>query len=113
MVTSGHILVDFDGTLAQYISGYFAQDKDGPPVIPMLERVRKWVKDGVTVKIFTARVCGPKEEADHHRKKVQDWLESHGLPRLEVVNYKTWSTVAIYDDIAFRIIKNTGEVVGE
>ena len=50
----GHILVDLDGTLAIY-NGYVGPTHIGEPVPKMLERVKSWLADGKTVKIFTAR----------------------------------------------------------
>ena len=55
--------VDFDGTLAEYRS--FTNIKNpGPPVKEMVKRVKEWIDQGSTVKIFTARVCSlPSKEA--------------------------------------------------
>lgn len=46
--------VDFDGTLAEYdgTDWYNA----GAPIVPMVERVKRWLADGLEVRIVTARV---------------------------------------------------------
>jgi hypothetical protein len=52
--------VDLDGCLAhQYWKGWpdcYEPDRIGKPIMPMVRRVRKWLKQGHTVQIFTARV---------------------------------------------------------
>lgn len=54
---SGWIGVDLDGTLAHY-SGWQGIDHIGAPIAPMVERVKRWLAEGRSVKIFTARVDG-------------------------------------------------------
>lgn len=52
------ISVDLDGTLAEYHIWYGA-DHIGNPIPAMMERVRRWLEEGVTVKIFTAPATLP------------------------------------------------------
>lgn len=105
MSTSGWVGVDLDGTLAQY-DGWKGVDHIGDPVPKMLERVRNWLADGVTVKIFTARVFLAPECVTI----IQDWCEKHGLPRLEVTNVKDFTMVELWDDRCYRVKMNTGEL---
>ena len=107
MSVSGWIGVDFDGTLAEY-HGYAPGRRYGEPIEPMMERVRKWLGDGVTVKIVTARAADPDEA-----RAVQDWCERHGLPRLEVTDRKDFAMIELWDDRAIQIEMNTGRTVLE
>jgi hypothetical protein len=100
---SGWIGVDFDGTLSEY-HGYIGAKRFGPPVPAMLERVKAWLADGVTVKIMTARAADSDEA-----KAVQDWCEIYGLPRLEVTDRKDYGMVELWDDRAVQVIVNTGQ----
>lgn len=55
MENNGWIGVDLDGTLAHYDT-WEKWNVFGPPIRLMVNRVRKWLDEGKTVKIFTARV---------------------------------------------------------
>jgi hypothetical protein len=46
--------VDLDGTLAEY-TVWKGPHHIGPPILVMLERVKRWLAAGVEVRIFTAR----------------------------------------------------------
>lgn len=69
----------------------------------MIARVKRWLREGRRVKIFTARAGDVEQIA-----KVQAWLVTHGLPKLEVTNIKDPLCEAIYDDKAVGIKENTG-----
>ena len=99
--------VDLDGTLAYYESGYATRGIIGPPIPLMLERVKKMISDGLTVKIFTARVSQDSNIAG----MIHDWLESHGLPRLDVTNIKDYGMVELWDDRAVAVEQNTGIIL--
>jgi len=105
-MVSGWIGVDLDGTLAHY-TGWKGMEHIGVPVPPMLERVRKWVAAGITVKIFTARACVPEQIPFVH-----EWLEKHGLPCLEVTNVKDFAMIELWDDRCIKVEPNTGRVIG-
>lgn len=117
---SAWIAVDFDGTLCEY-HGWNGDDL-GKPVPKMLERVKKWLAEGKTVKIFTARVgaSGKTSDvsvddqafADHQREIIQAWCIEHvGVP-LEVTATKDFAMMELWDDRAIQVIMNTGEIVG-
>lgn len=102
--------VDFDGTLAVHSAATMRDIYDiGEPIWSMIDRVKEWIKEGWTVKIFTARAYfGPSAILG-----VQDWLEDvAGLPRLEVTNCKDGSLCEIYDDRAVQVEANTGRLLG-
>lgn len=97
--------VDLDGTLAQY-DGWVAEDHIGDPIDKMVQRVKGWLADGKTVKIFTARVA---DDPDGTIKKtIQDWTEEHIGQRLDVTNEKDHQMESLWDDRAHRVEKNTG-----
>ena len=96
--------VDFDKTLAHHETGW-GIEKIGEPIPSMLARVKRLLAQGKGVKIFTARAqYGAKVKRD-----IQDWLEKHGLPRLEVTNVKKDDIAEIWDDKAKQVKPNTGK----
>jgi hypothetical protein len=99
---TGWIGVDLDGTLAHY-DGWNG-GKIGQPIPKMLSRVSGWIAEGKLVKIFTARACN-----EDQIPLVKDWLESIGLPRLEVTNVKDFNMIELWDDRCIQVIPNTGE----
>lgn len=111
---SGHsnkkwIGVDFDGTLAEY-KGYANIKQPGAPVKPMVDRVKSWIEQGITVKIFTARVCSlqSKEEIEAQRKLIEEWCELHIGQKLEVTNEKDFFMTELWDNRAVGVIENKG-----
>lgn len=103
VVGNGWIGVDLDGTLAHY-DGWVGPDYIGKPVQEMLERVKGWISQGITVKIFTARCSVPEQVAP-----VAAWLEKHGIGGLEITNIKDFAMVELWDDRCVRVIPNTGK----
>lgn len=97
--------VDLDGTLAKYGSQY-SRTVIGPPIIPMIARVKMWLRIGKTVKIFTARVT------DHDPKviaAIKQWCKTWIGEELEVTNVKDFLMEELWDDKAIGVIRNTGE----
>lgn len=109
MSSRGWIGVDLDGTLAQY-DGWKGIHHIGPPVSLMVTRVKRWLSEGKTVKIFTARVSDP-DSRDLVVEIIHDWLEKASLPKLEVTNVKDFGLVELWDDRAVQVIANTGRPV--
>lgn len=103
--------VDLDGTLAQY-DGWQGSEHIGPPVPRMVERVRAMIAEGRKVKIFTARVSGPRGDVTHvdrSRELIRRWVLEHVGQDLEVTCVKDYGMVLLLDDRAQRIVHNTGE----
>lgn len=94
--------VDLDGTLA-HDTGWKGRDHIGAPIPEMLERVKRMLRSGVRVKIFTARATDPR-----CIPPIRAWLMTHGLPELEITNAKDFDCVEFYDDRAIEVIHNTG-----
>lgn len=121
---SGWIGVDLDGTLAHY-DGWKGEKYIGEPVPAMVERVKKWLADGVKVKIFTARVCitGGFSEvsqkqanvdfAAEQTKLIKAWCLENIGKELEVTCVKDFACIEIWDDRAVQVILNKGVSVLE
>ena len=105
--------VDLDGTLAEY-HGWKGYDHIGEPVQPMLERVKGWLESGkYEVQIVTARVSSDSgRDAEVARKAIEKWCEKHVGKKLVVTAEKSLRLVALWDDRAIQVIKNTGIPVG-
>jgi hypothetical protein len=101
---------DLDGTIAEYHQ-WEGELAIGKPIAPTVELMRKMVKEGCIVKIFTARLSFPNRDHDAIVNAIQDWLEEQGLPRLEVTATKDWRFKEFYDDKAIAVEQNTGEML--
>jgi hypothetical protein len=113
---SGWIGVDLDGTLAHY-DGCVGVDNIGEPIKPMVDRVKKWLREGKTVKIFTARMHGHRApilgsmQFEDALTPIQEWCKKHLGCVLEVTNVKDFGMVELWDDRAVQVRTNTGEPV--
>ena len=96
------IAVDLDGTLAYY-DDWDGAENIGEPIPAMLERVRRWIAIGKTVRIFTARACIP-EQIPFVRK----WLDDLGLESVGITNQKDFGMTELWDDRCIRVERNTG-----
>lgn len=94
--------VDFDGTLATY-DHYRGDDHVGNPVEPMVRLVRKFLHDGVEVRLFTARKPHP---------VLRKWMKEHLGQVLPITNVKDPGMIAMYDDRAINVQRNTGKLSG-
>ncbi len=116
--------VDLDGILAHY-DGWKGIEHIGEPVQPMVERVKSWLAQGRTVKIFTARVDGGEvaiamgdengiAHRDVHaiRHHIERWCQKHIGQILPITNVKDYGMVELWDDRAVQVRMNTGEPVG-
>jgi hypothetical protein len=95
--------VDLDGTLAKEEES-LEPDQIGAPVEAMAKRVKEWVEEGKTVKIFTARAASPRQVVN-----VRAWLKRNGLPDLEITNIKDYRMIQLWDDRCVRVATNVGE----
>lgn len=112
MSAGGWIGVDLDGTLAHY-EGFQGPDHIGAPIAPMVERVKRWLAEGKTVKVFTARyhghgmplLDGTKEDVV---TPIQRWCVEHIGQALEVTNAKDFGMVELWDDRCVQVVANEG-----
>lgn len=108
----GWIGVDLDRTLAYY-DKWRGADHVGEPIPLMLERVKKWLADGIEVRIVTARVSSDgtiecDEEVTQARRAIESWCMKHLGRYLYITCKKDFSMLEIWDDRAVQIIPNTG-----
>jgi hypothetical protein len=102
--------VDLDGTLAHDLGNKHKNgglDEIGSPIKPMLNRLKKWIAEGKTVKIFTARASSPRQVV-----MIKKWLATYGLPDLEVTNVKDLRMIELWDDRCVQVMTNLGEPIG-
>jgi hypothetical protein len=106
---NGWVGVDLDGTLAKY-DGWKGPQHIGEPIMPMVEKIKQLLTTGVTVKIFTARVCStqPKEELEIAQKTIAEWTKQYIGQTLEATAEKDWNMIEYYDDRAIRVTYNLG-----
>jgi hypothetical protein len=111
--------IDFDGTLAKTVTHVW-NGPLGPPIPKMVRRVKKWLKMGIEVRIFTARVSPLNEngvpQSDWQMKRLRfelsDWCEQHLGKRLVATNQKDHNIIMIVDDKCEQVIRDTGKRVG-
>ena len=96
--------VDLDGTLAEHHS-YKGHDHIGAPIKLMVDRVKKWLKEGRDVRIFTAR------DAKSYPAIRKFCMENFGKT-LKITNVKDRFMIELWDDRAVQVEHNTGKVVG-
>lgn len=102
--------VDLDGTFAEDIPGNDYSDPTliGPPIPAMVEKIKRVLAEGATVKVFTARMAD-EENAERIAKAIGDYSEEHVGQRLEATNKKDPGMVALWDDKARRVERGTGK----
>jgi 8-oxo-dGTP pyrophosphatase MutT (NUDIX family) len=96
--------VDLDGTLAKY-NGWVAPDHIGEPIPKMVLRIKRWLREGKKVKVFTARMAGDDGTA---RRAIQRWTREHIGQTLPVTNVKDQFCTRIWDDKAVGVAVNSG-----
>jgi len=114
-MSDGWIGVDLDGTLAKY-NGWQGEKHIGAPVPVMVERVKKMLQDGHTVKIMTARASEyghSPQQIIENTIRIQDWCLEHVGARLEVTSDKDFEMIALYDDRAIQVKVNSGTIIGD
>jgi hypothetical protein len=104
--------VDLDGTLAHY-DDWKGEEHIGEPIPEMVERVKDWIKRGVRVKIFTARVSpvgidNKLRDVRKIRERIEKWCLEHIGHVLEITNVKDYRMLELWDDRAKEVVSNTG-----
>jgi hemerythrin-like domain-containing protein len=113
MATKAWYGIDLDGTLAEDDNGLYDPGRIGRPIALMLHRVKQWLKEGKNVKILTARVASTNPGEAISRAAIKYWTRHFLGVELPATSEKDPDMVALYDDRAFRVLKNTGIVVGD
>jgi len=99
--------VDLDGTLAEY-HGWKGPEHIGPPVPLMVERIQRWLNEGMDVRIMTARVSPGKDDSEVCAKAIRQWLIKHIGQDLPITHEKDHCMVELWDDRVVQVIPNTG-----
>ena len=99
----GWIGVDLDGTLAHY-DEYRGDAHVGEPIEPMVRQVRRWLREGRDVRLFTARKPHP---------AIRRWMVEHLGALLPITNVKDPSMQLLIDDRAGVVVRNTGKLDNE
>ena len=100
--------VDLDGTLAKY-GGW--SEEIGEPIPLMVQRVKRWIRDGKEVRILTARGSVEGSEKYVQLMKVYDWVEAFIGEPLEVTAQKDPLMLKLYDDRVVQVEANQGVLV--
>lgn len=103
----GYILVDFDRTLSTYTGWDTQEERLGEPVPAMVERVVRWLRMGIDVRLFTARASRTGNGAELDR--LRGWCVEHIGQELPIQNWKDFQCIQIWDDLAVTVDPNTGE----
>jgi hypothetical protein len=116
------IAVDLDGTLAHY-DYWRGIEHVGAPILPMLNRVKKWLAEGEDVRIFTARVDGGEvaismgdvngeahRNVDAVKRPIEAWCLKHLGQILPITNVKDYGMKELWDDRAVGVVTNTGKI---
>ncbi len=103
----GWVGVDLDGTLARYTR---YRDEIGEPIVPMVNRVKKWIDQGKEVRVLTARV-EPRDIQHEQTIRIHEWIKEHIGTPLEVTDRKDHEMIELYDDRVTQVEENTGVLV--
>ena len=105
--------VDLDCTLAKF-DGWTSATDIGEPIPLMVNRVKEWRKNGVNVKIFTARIDLPDEDLLVQTVyAIQSWCKKHIGEVLPITDRKDDAMIMIWDDRCMQVIPNTGRTIAE
>jgi hypothetical protein len=110
---NGWIGVDLDGTLAVYDT-WEGSYHIGAPIPEMVMRVRGWLSEGRAVRIMTARVYAPMDDAVRQMdaaiatRAIQEWCAQHLGEILPITCVKDYGLIELWDDRAVQVIPNTG-----
>jgi hypothetical protein len=108
---------DLDGTLANDEPGQ-AYDplRIGEPIPRTVQRARDLLADGMNIRIVTARAM-PKGNKQIPQFEViyaiEQWCLTHLGQIVPVVACKDYDMLALYDDRAIQVERNTGELSTE
>lgn len=117
---------DLDGTLAHYELGDYLRRgafSFGPPIVPMVERVKQLIERGITCKVVTARYQTYPldqgfawDEVRAHNMALEEavgyWTLEYCGEALEVTNAKDGYMYLMVDDRGVTAQTNTGYILG-
>jgi hypothetical protein len=107
----GWVGFDLDGTLAVQ-EPWMGPDQIGAPVPAMVERCQQYLRDGVPVKIMTARMSEPSPVVrDRVLRAIHEWTQLYVGQALPATNIKDYGMIRLYDDRAVQVEHNTGRII--
>ena len=118
----GWIAFDLDGTLAIYNGWEENEWKIGEPVKPMLDLLKRKLREGYDCRILTARAgltearndggqAATKEYQEKQVSQVKRWCIRHLNTELEVTASKDFKMIEYYDDRCVQVITNKGIIL--
>lgn len=113
---NGWIGFDLDSTLAESdASPNYDHCHIGNPIQPTIDLLKKFLNNGWHVKIFTARVSSSEKPYKRFEasKAIEEWCQKHIGVVLDITSEKDWECKAIFDDRAYHVHKNTGQLTDE
>ena len=104
--------IDLDGTLAHY-DHYRGNGIIGKPIPLMVEKVKEWLSNGISIKILTARASTSNKNRDTEIEAIKKWCIEVFGKEFPVTAEKDFHITKIYDDRAYHVKKNTGMIIGD
>jgi len=102
--------VDLDGTLAEY-DKWCGPSHIGKPISKMVDRVKRWLKDGKDVQILTARVHKDNPGKVESELAINLWTKRVFGKSLKTRADKDLNMIELWDDRCIQLLTNTGERV--
>lgn len=110
--------VDLNGTLCHHEKGALVFDEAGnfligKPINKMVRRVRRWLSEGMEVRIMSGSVGLGGDKAASAQKAIREWCREHFGRELKVTATITPRCIGIFNDKAHEVIRNTGRLRNE
>lgn len=100
--------VDLDGTLARHEPDWHDWSVIGDPIPAMVERVKRWIAEGIEVRILTARVARVCPDRGLCYNAITEWCREYIGQALIVTSEKDPGMIELWDDRAVSVEVNTG-----
>lgn len=105
----GWIGVDQDGTLTKTMEWNGPDDgRLGADILPMINRVQRWLDEGWEVRILTARAAAEFDPYSHHRDVISEWSMQTFGQVLPITAEKDPHMIVQWDDRVVQVVRNTG-----
>lgn len=108
-----YTLVDFNGTLVHHERGGKVVDDDGTvhigePIPRMVEKVKKLLAQGMTVKIMCGTVGEGGPKGEKMAAAIREWTREHLGEECEPTGTVTTRCLMIWNDKAKEVVRNAG-----
>ena len=108
--------IDLDGTIAESLACWRTYKDIGKPIPRMVSFVKKLLREGKRVKIYTARVSHVSSGGVTRKERervIREWCRKHIGQELEITCEKDHLLDTIYDDRCVQMFKSTGVTLYE